>query len=221
MSGPSGTEDSGRSEVGTLADHLGHGLMSLVPLMLFALFFVAEWRRTAGGPLAWSLRGAVVASAGAGVVHAVVVPHHASEHSLLGWFFSGLALAQLGWVLAVLVSPSRRVVVAGVLGNVAVVLLWAWTRAVSVPFALGPRQRFAPLDLAATALEVGVVVGCLAWVYSATGGSSLSVALSKWDRSTTMNSPPPTKTRVPSPRLPSHETQSLRPSRRSTFATRS
>jgi len=208
-------------EVSTLTAHLSHGLMTLVPLLLFGVFFAAEWRRTADSPLPWSLRGAALGSAAAGVVHAAVVPHHAHEHALIGWFFAGLAVAQLAWVLAVLVSPSRRVVVAGALGNLAVVLLWAWTRAVDVPLGLGPRQRFTALDLTATALEAGILLACLAWVYSATGGSSPAVAVSKWARSTTMNSPPPWKTSVPSPRLPSHETQSLRPSRRSTFATRS
>ena len=207
-----------------MSHHVPHLLMLVLPLLAFALFFAAEWRRTASAPLPWDLRAMAVASAGAAGVHAVVTPHHLHEAALLGWFFALLAIAQLAWVVALLVAPGRRVVSAGVLANLGVVLLWAWTRAVGIPFGVGDgaRQRFTPADLLATGLEVVVVLAGVAWTYKATGGSPpVSSALSKWERSTTRNSPPPRKTSVPLGSLPSHAMNSLRPSRRSTFATRS
>jgi hypothetical protein len=210
--------------VTTTTEHLTHGLMLGFPLYVFALLFAAEWRRTADAELPWSLRLAALSSAGAGVVHAVVTPHHTHEAPLLGWFFALLCAAQLAWVVVLLLRPVRAVVVAGVLGNVAVVLLWAWTRAVGIPLGVagGARQRFTPWDLSATGLEVVLVLAGLAWVYSATGASSSPrVAASKWDRSTTRNSPPPRKVSLPSGSVPSQATNSLRPSRRSTLATRS
>lgn len=207
-----------------MTHHLPHALMLVVPLLLFGLLFAAEWRRTAGSTLPGSLRLMVLGTAGAALVHAAVVPHHVHESALLGWFFTGLCLTQLGWVVLVLLRPDRTAVTAGVLGNLGVVVLWAWTRAVGVPFGVlgGVREPIAATDLGATALEVAAVLAGLAWVYSASGGSSVErVALSKWLRSTTRNSPPPRKTSVPAPSRPSQVMNSLRPSRRSTFATRS
>jgi hypothetical protein len=141
-----------------------------VPLYGFALFFAAEWRRTAGSTLPWSLRLAVLGSGGAGVIHGVATPHHVAEAALLGWFFTILCVGQLVWLVVLLVSPRRPVVVAGIVANLGVVALWAWTRAVGIPFGIagGARQRFTLLDLTATALEVAVVLGCLAWVLATT-----------------------------------------------------
>ena len=152
-----------------MTHHLPHALMLGLPLALFALLFAAEWRRTAGSPLAASVRVAAAASVGASVVHAVVVPHHLHEGALLGWFFALLSLGQLVWVVALLLAPQRPVVIGGVLVNLGVVGLWAWTRAVGIPFGIagGARQRFTAADLAATGLEVLVVLGGLAWVYGA------------------------------------------------------
>lgn len=208
-----------------MTHHLPHALMLVVPLLLFVLLLAAEWRRTAETTLPVSLRVAVLGSGGAALVHAAVVPHHVDEHAALGWFFAVLCLAQLTWVAVLLVQPRRAVVTAGVVGNLGVVALWAWTRAVGVPLGVagGGREAVTLWDLTATGLEVAVVLAGLTWVYSATGGrpSSPWVALSKWDRSTTRNNPPPRKVSVPALSVPVQEMNSLRPSRRSTWATRS
>ena len=207
-----------------MTHHLSHALMLVAPLLLFGMLFAAEWRRTADQPLPTSLRLTALASAGAGLVHGAVTPHHSHEAAVLGWFFAVLCLAQLAWVVVLLVHPVRAVVTAGVVGNLGVVLLWTWTRAVGVPLGVagGGRERVTPWDLTATALEVVLVLAGLAWVYSATGASSSPrVAASKWDRSTTRNSPPPRNVSLPSGSVPSQVTNSLRPSRRSTLATRS
>jgi len=54
----------------------------------------------------------------------------------------------------------------GVLGNLAVVVLWAWTRLLGVPFGIagGLRQRVGPWDLTCTLLEVTAVLAGLAWL---------------------------------------------------------
>ena len=129
MLAPSPTRHPRGPEVNALTHHLAHSLMLGLPLYAFALFFAAEWRRTAGSVLPWSLRLAVLGSAGAGIVHGIATPHHVHESALLGWFFALLCVAQLAWVVAVLVVPRRHVVALGVVANLGVVALWAWTAA--------------------------------------------------------------------------------------------
>lgn len=152
-----------------LTHHLPHLLMFGLPVTVFALLFAAEWRRTADSPLPGSLWLASLGCAGASVVHAVVMPHHLHEAALLGWFFAILSLGQLVWVVVLLVEPRRAVVVSGVVANLGVVVLWAWTRAVGIPFGIagGARERFTVLDVTATGLEVLVVLAGLAWAYGA------------------------------------------------------
>lgn len=206
-----------------MSTHLSHLLLLGAPLLVFAGIFAAEWRRTADQPLPWSSRAAVTATAGAAVVHAAVVDAHAHEAALLGWAFTLLALGQAGWVLVVLVVPRREVLLAGLVGNLAVVVVWAWTRTLGVPLGVagGHREAVGVPDLLATALEAAAVLCC---AYSATGGRPVPgtpVPWSKWERSTVRNSPPPRKVSTPSGSVPSQATNSFRPSRRSTFATRS
>jgi hypothetical protein len=164
-----------------LTHHLPHLLMLVLPLTLFALVFAAEWRRTADSPLPVSLRLAALGSGGSALVHAVVVPHHLHEAAILGWFFALLSLGQLAWVVVLLVVPRRPVVVAGVVANLGVVVLWAWTRAVGIPFGIagGARQRFTLLDLTATALEVTVVLGGLGWAFGLTRSHTAPDAFSR------------------------------------------
>lgn len=208
-----------------LTQHLQHLLMLGLPLLVFALVFWLEWRTSDPPPLPVTVRLTALCGASAGVAHGAVVGHHADEAAVLGWFFAGLCLVQVVQAFVVLVAPVRRVVVAGVVGNLAVVVLWAWTRLVGIPFGIagGQRQVTGVADLTCTALEVGAVLAGLAWVYSATGDwpSPAVLPWSKWETSTTRNSPPPRKTSVPSGAVPSQLTKSLRPSNRSTFATRS
>lgn len=208
---------------GAMTPHLTHALMLVAPLLVFAGLFAAEWRRTSGTRLPGSTRLAAAATAGAAVVHAAVVEQHVHEAALLGWAFTVLALAQGAWVLTVVLAPRRGVLLAGAAGNLAVVALWVWTRLVGLPLGVagGHREHVGTPDLLATGLEL---VAVLAALYSATGGWPVPgepVPWSKWDRSTTRNSPPPRNTSVPSGSRPSQLTKSLRPSRRSTFATRS
>ena len=209
--------DPGDEEVTELTAHLSHALMLLAPVAVFVLLFALEWRRTAEDVVPAGLQLMALLSGAAGVVHGAVVGHHAHRSAVLGWFFALTCLVQVAQALALVLTPVRRVVVVGVLVDLSLVALWVWTRVVGVPMGVdgGQRQLVRPVDVACTLLEVGAVLAGLAWVYSATGGSLPSALSEKWVKSTVTNSPLPLKTSVPSPRVPSQETNSLRPSRES------
>jgi hypothetical protein len=98
-------------------------------------------------------------------VHTLVCPEHFHEALLYGGFFAVAAAAQLAWVGLVLWRPSRRLLTVGLLANLAVVLLWAVTRTVGIPFGpeAGTVEAIEGLDIVATVGEVGIVV-CCAWL---------------------------------------------------------
>src|SRR5438105_6849235 len=108
-----------------MTHHLTHGLMFGLPFALFALLFALEWRRTAETPLGRPLQVASIGSLGAGVVHGLVVRHHLHTSALLGWFFALLCVAQVAWVVVLLIRPTRSWITLGVLGNLATIMLWA------------------------------------------------------------------------------------------------
>lgn len=69
-------------------------------------------------------------SAAAGVVHAAFAPVHVEESPAHGVFFVVVAAAQLAWAAAVVARPpSRALLAGGVVGNAAVALVWAVSRA--------------------------------------------------------------------------------------------
>ncbi|MCX6398680.1 MAG: hypothetical protein NTX33_01950 [Propionibacteriales bacterium] len=148
-----------------LADHGAHVLVLGGPVVVLAgLFAMLELtrpdrpRRGADGSISWL----ALTWAAAGTLHLAVIAEHFEESALLGSFFVLLSLAQYGYAFAVILRSSRRLLLLGLVANMSVVLLWAWTRAVSVPFGLGPREPAGVLDLAATGLELGAVV--LTWI---------------------------------------------------------
>ena len=151
-----------------MTHHLPHLLMLVLPMTCFVVLFAVEWRRTSEEPFGPGLWLAAAASTGAALVHAGVTPHHVHEAAVLGWFFALLSVAQLGWVVWMLLAPTRRVLAAGAVANLGVVALWVWTRAVGVPFAVegGTRERVGALDLTSTLLEVVVVGTCLVRLYA-------------------------------------------------------
>jgi hypothetical protein len=106
---------------------------------------------------------AVVSSTAAAGVHAAVAPEHARESLLFGLFFWGSALLQLLWAGAVSVNGSRRLLVLGAVGNLAVVALWVVTRTLGLPFGLLPEpEAVGPWDVACAGWELVVVWSCLA-----------------------------------------------------------
>ena len=79
--------------------------------------------------LRWLLAGC---SVGAAVIHFGFAPTHFSEYWLYGLFFMVIAWLQLLWAGAIVVRPSRWLLVAGALGNEAVVAVWIASRTIGV-----------------------------------------------------------------------------------------
>jgi hypothetical protein len=74
-----------------------------------------------------------------------------------------VALAQLGWVIAVVSNPTRMVYVVGALGNALIVVTWVISRTSGLPFGpeAGEPEPVGVADVVSTALEVVVMVGTL------------------------------------------------------------
>jgi hypothetical protein len=139
----------------------------------------------AGNDLEPLLRPALaLLSAGAAVIHFVVIPGHWDEYWGQGLFFIGAAIAQLLWALWVVVAPSRLLYLVGAAGNAAIVVMWIVTRTAGIPAGPGAGER-EPVELAdtlATSFEVVLVVGALALARTvvprrATGALAPSVLL--------------------------------------------
>lgn len=103
---------------------------------------------------------AAAASVGAGWVHAAVAGPGFGTSAVVGGFFLGAACLQTAWAAAVTTRPSTRLLRIGLVGNAAVVALWATSRLVTLPFAGGP-EPVGAWDLLATSYELAVVGCCL------------------------------------------------------------
>jgi hypothetical protein len=101
---------------------------------------------------------AVVSSAAAAAVHAAVGPAHFREGLILGMFFAGAALAQVGWSLAMTIRPSRTLLVAALAGNSAVLLLWLITRTIGLPGLLPGPEAVGLWDVCCGVWELAVVL---------------------------------------------------------------
>ena len=105
-------------------------------------------------------------SAGAAVIHLVAAPTHYRELGDLGAGFLVAAAFQAWWAQRCLTAregPSRTLVAVGVLGNVAIVAAWAWTRSVGLPIGpfAGTAEPIGFPDGACAAFEI-LLVGLLA-----------------------------------------------------------
>ena len=102
---------------------------------------------------------AVVSSVAAAGVHAAVFPHHLEEAVLVGVFFLAITLAQAAWACLVCLDATRDRLVAGIVGNLGLIVLWGISRTLGLPV-LG-REAVGGWDLAAGAWELIIVVACL------------------------------------------------------------
>ncbi len=108
--------------------------------------------------------GAVVGAASLSLVAALIHLWMISGHAWLWWgygvFFLVTALAQGLLGVALLRWPVAPIVLAGIWGNLAVVLLYVFTRTVGVPFGphTGKVEDAGILDMTATFTEMGLVV---------------------------------------------------------------
>lgn len=102
---------------------------------------------------------AAVLTLGAGVIHFLATGDH-REHALIAAFFVGTALAQVGWGVAMLMRPSRLLLLAGIAGNLGIVATWAITRTTGLPFIPGAEapEPVGLRDTAATLLEVMAIM---------------------------------------------------------------
>jgi hypothetical protein len=102
---------------------------------------------------------AAVLAIAAGTIHAVVAASHAQEYWLFAVFFAALAAGQIAWGAVVYKGAVRRVLVTGAWANLAVVLLWLFTRVVAVPLGpeAGERETVGVLDVLASVDELVVV----------------------------------------------------------------
>ena len=102
-------------------------------------------------------------SAGAAVIHLVAAPSHYAEIGDLAAGFVAAAAFQAGWIRWCLAGPSKRTVLIGIAGNLAIVAAWAWTRTVGLPvgeFAGAPEPVGYP-DTASVVFELLLVAGLL------------------------------------------------------------
>ena len=105
--------------------------------------------------------GLALLSAGAGAIHLAVMGEHAREWWLFGLFFAASGAAQLVWAVVVASRGTRSLLVAGAIGNAAIVALWAASRLVGVPVGphAGTPEAVGLADVVATAYEALVVIG--------------------------------------------------------------
>jgi hypothetical protein len=102
-----------------------------------------------------------LAGAGAAGVHAVVMPDHFMESWLYGSFFLCAAIGQFAYSAWLLLRPSRELVIAGVAGNLSIVVLWLVTRTIGIPLgpAAGAVEKVGALDALAGVFELTTVIG--------------------------------------------------------------
>ncbi|HSJ53953.1 MAG TPA: hypothetical protein VLC52_09420 [Anaerolineae bacterium] len=112
------------------------------------------------GARGWRWR-AVALSLGAGLVHILVSPIYFAQWIGYGAFFVTVAALQAIGAMALVAGPPHRFFYwAGVVGNGAVVLMWAITRTVGIPFvgpAAGEVQPVGVPDLLATVIELALI----------------------------------------------------------------
>jgi hypothetical protein len=97
----------------------------------------------------------------AALIHLWVMPEHFEEWWGYGAFFLVAAVAQVVYVPLLVRWPNRSVLLLGIAGNSAIVLLYLLTRVVGIPL-FGPEagevEGVGIIDLCATSSEAAIVV---------------------------------------------------------------
>jgi hypothetical protein len=133
-------------------------------------------RRWAGGARSATTDLAVLLASAAGLVHAISTPAHLRWWRASGYFFIALAVFQLGLALVLFLNRAGlRTVLAGIWGNVAVVLVYVVSRTVGLPgepaitahgaplapgraIIPGAVEKVGPFDLFSLFVELALVV---------------------------------------------------------------
>ena len=108
--------------------------------------------------LGWAVAGL---SAAAGGIHLAMVPSHAGDSLLDPVGFAAVGWFQLVVAAVILLGrDGRNLYRAAVVGNLAVIGLWLWSRTTGLPFGShsGVAEDVTMVDGVATALQVGVVL---------------------------------------------------------------
>ena len=108
--------------------------------------------------------GLAMLSLGAAGIHFAVMGDHFNETWYHGSFFAAAAWLQLAWAVAIIMKPSRRLLLAGIIGNLVIAEVWLVSRTIGLPFGpnAGNAEAVAFADVLCTILEVGIVLGSLA-----------------------------------------------------------
>ena len=119
------------------------------------------------------LYAAAALSLVAALIHLWVMPEHMEEWWGYGTFFLVLAVVQALYAVALVRRPRRWLLVAGIVGNLAVIGLWVVTRTLGIPF-FGPHagetEAVGGIDVASKLAEAALValLGVLLWRAQAT-----------------------------------------------------
>ena len=166
-------------------DHLGHDAverLAALILLVGGAFFIAVSLRARSirrGSVALAADRAAVGvaarrpftvilaglSAGAAVIHLVAAPSHYAEIGDLAAGFVVAAGFQALWVRWLLAGPSHRTIAIGIVGNLAIVAAWVWSRTVGLPVGelAGVPEPVGFPDAASVAFELllvgGLVIG--------------------------------------------------------------
>ena len=107
----------------------------------------------------------VLLSGVAAAIHFLVVPEHLEEYLAFGVFFIVIGVAQGLWALLIGLAPTRGLIVSGIIGNAAIVMIWALSRTVGLP--VGPEpwtpESAGLWDVLSTACEI-LIVSWLLWL---------------------------------------------------------
>jgi len=125
---------------------------------------VRAWPATARPYL---LGGLAAFSVGAAAIHFAVVFEHFAEYTLYGVFFLVISWAQLIWPMVLLWRPSRLWLSLGIAGNAIIIVVYALSRTVGLPFGpdLHSPESVGALDVVSCVLEFGLIVGCAALLW--------------------------------------------------------
>jgi hypothetical protein len=109
----------------------------------------------------WLVRAALL-SAVSGLIHMLLTPVYFAQWLGYGAVFFVASVAQFSYAAVLAVNPPNRIILrAGIAGNAAIIIIWAITRTVGIPF-FGPQAgQVEPVglpDLISKAVEVTVIV---------------------------------------------------------------
>jgi hypothetical protein len=95
----------------------------------------------------------------AGLIHLLVTPVHFEEAAEYGAFMLLVGAAQIAAGVLLLVRPARSLIVATVLGTLAILMIFAWAYTVGLPFGPEPGEpeTLTPVVVVSKVIELGLL----------------------------------------------------------------